>query len=89
MCPAAPRRGVCLIQGMRVRADAGVDRSPRSATPMPNGTEQPPAMREGECPYCERTVLVYDEPPRCPLCDCPLEEFGMRPFSFPVEPELD
>jgi hypothetical protein len=56
---------------------------------MTNEIEQPPAMREGECPYCERTVLVYDDPPRCPLCDCPLEEFGMRPFSFPVETELD
>jgi hypothetical protein len=54
---------------------------------MPNGTGQPPAMREGDCPYCERTVLVYDDPPRCPLCDCPLEEHGMRPFSFPVEPD--
>ena len=60
-----------------------------SAMPMPNETEQPPAMREGDCPYCERTVLVYEEPPRCPLCDCPLEEHGMRPFSFPVEPERD
>lgn len=55
---------------------------------MSNGTHQPPAMREGECPYCERTVLVYEEP-RCPLCDCPLEEFGMRPFSFPAEPDRD
>jgi hypothetical protein len=55
---------------------------------MPNGTEQP-EMRQGECPYCERTVLVCDDPPRCPLCDCPLEEHGMRPFSFPVEQELD
>jgi hypothetical protein len=78
---------VCLIQGMWVRADAGGDRSPRSAKPMPNGTGHPPAMREGDCPYCERTVLVYEEPPRCPLCDCPLEEHGMRPFSFPVEPD--
>jgi hypothetical protein len=29
---------------------------------------------------------VYEDP-RCPLCDCPLEEFGMRPFSFPSEPD--
>jgi hypothetical protein len=61
--------------------------------PMQNEIAQPPAMRQGECPYCERTVLVVDDPPRCPLCDCPLEEHGMRPFSFPieteVEPELD
>jgi hypothetical protein len=56
---------------------------------MPNEIAQPPAMREAECPYCERTVLVCDEPPRCPLCDCPLEEHGMRPFTFPVEPGRD
>lgn len=79
----------CLIQGM-----PGLDRCrrgplPPSAMPMTNGTEQPPEMRQGECPYCERTVLVCDEPPRCPLCDCPLEEQAMRPFSFPVEQELD
>jgi hypothetical protein len=55
---------------------------------MPNDTRHP-AMREGDCPYCERTVLVYEDPPRCPLCDCPLEERGMRPFSFPVEPGRD
>jgi hypothetical protein len=56
---------------------------------MPNGLTQPPAMREGDCPYCERTVLVCEDPPRCPLCDCPLEQGAMRPFSFPVEPERD
>lgn len=89
MRPGWPRDPIiCLIQGTRVRADAGVDRSPRSTNLMPNGTHQPPAMREGECPYCERTVLVYEDP-RCPLCDCPLEEFGMRPFSFPAEPDRD
>ncbi|HEY5904808.1 MAG: hypothetical protein ACAH81_08780 [Actinomycetota bacterium] len=42
-------------------------------------------MREGACPYCERTVLVYEEPPRCPLCACPLDEHGVRPFLFPGE----
>jgi hypothetical protein len=54
---------------------------------MQNGTDQP--MWEGECPFCERTVLVVDDPPRCPLCDCPLDEHGLRPFSFPVEPGRD
>jgi hypothetical protein len=34
---------------------------------MTNETAEPPAMREGACPYCERTVLVYEEPPRCPF----------------------
>jgi hypothetical protein len=40
-------------------------------------------MREGACPYCERTVLVYEEPPRCPLCACPLDEQVMHPYRFP------
>jgi hypothetical protein len=50
---------------------------------MTNETVEPPAMREGDCPYCERTVLVYEEPPRCPLCACPLDEQGMHPYVFP------
>jgi len=41
-------------------------------------------MREGDCPYCERTVLVYEEPPRCPMCACPLDEQGMHPYVFPA-----
>jgi hypothetical protein len=43
------------------------------------------AMRMGECPYCERSVLVYEEPPRCPICACPIDEDTMRPFVFPSE----
>jgi hypothetical protein len=42
-------------------------------------------MRMGDCPYCERAVLVYEEPPRCPLCACPLEPSSMRPFAVPGE----
>lgn len=42
-------------------------------------------MREAECPFCERIVLVVDAPPRCPLCDCPLDEDRMRPYEFPGE----
>jgi hypothetical protein len=64
-------------------ADAGWDRSPRARPSMTNETAEPPAMREGACPYCERTVLVYEEPPRCPLCACPLDERGMHPYVFP------
>jgi len=78
----------CLIQGSR-RAGRWFlgDRSPRSApTPMTNEIAEPPAMREGACPYCERTVLVYEEPPRCPLCACPLDERVMHPYRFPGEP---
>ena len=52
---------------------------------MPNNVDETPAMREGECPFCERTVLVYEDPPRCPLCACPLEEVRTRPYSFPEE----
>ena len=42
-------------------------------------------MREAECPYCERPVLVYEEPPRCPLCACPLHEERMHPYIWPDE----
>ena len=52
---------------------------------MPNDLDGQPAMREAECPFCERAVLVYEEPPRCPLCACPLEEPRMRPFIWPDE----
>jgi hypothetical protein len=52
---------------------------------MTNETAEPPEMREGACPYCERTVLVYEDPPRCPLCACPLDEHGVHPFVFPDE----
>ncbi|HWO69550.1 MAG TPA: hypothetical protein VNP94_02185 [Actinomycetota bacterium] len=44
-------------------------------------------MREAACPFCERRVLVYEEPPRCPLCGCPLDEDRMRPFAFPAGAE--
>lgn len=52
---------------------------------MAEENDQPLPMREGACPFCERTVLVYEEPPRCPLCACPMDEDRMRPFSFPAE----
>lgn len=51
--------------------------------------QTPPPMRQGDCPYCERSVLVYEEPPRCPLCACPLDEDLMRPFDFSAEPATD
>ena len=44
-----------------------------------------PEMREAHCPYCEREVLVYETPPRCPLCACPLEEDRMHPYVWPDE----
>ena len=56
---------------------------PRRTTLMMDETTESPAMREGACPYCERTVLVYEEPPRCPLCACPLDEQAMHPYVFP------
>jgi hypothetical protein len=56
---------------------------PRATRSMTNENAQPSAMREGACPYCERTVLVYEEPPRCPLCACPLDEQAMHPYVFP------
>jgi len=68
------------------RSDDGEDRSPRArGQPMADEMDPPLPMREGACPFCERTVLVYEEPPRCPLCACPMDEDRMHPFSFPVE----
>ena len=55
---------------------------------MNEDTVVPPEMREGECPFCEHRVLVYEEPPRCPLCACPLEEVRMHPYDWPdAEPD--
>jgi hypothetical protein len=51
---------------------------------MSNNTQEP-SMREAECPFCERVVLVYEEPPRCPLCACPLDDERTRPYEFPGE----
>lgn len=52
---------------------------------MANATEGAPPMREGECPYCERTVLCYEDPPRCPICACPLDRDRMEPYVVPPE----
>lgn len=54
---------------------------------MTNEIAEPPSMREGGCPFCEQTVLVYEDPPRCPLCACPLDARTVRPFVFPPESE--
>lgn len=40
-------------------------------------------MRQAECPFCEQRVLVYEEPPRCPLCACPLAVERTRPYAWP------
>jgi predicted amidophosphoribosyltransferase len=52
-------------------------------------TAESAPMRQGDCPFCERRVLVYEEPPRCPLCACPLDEDAMRPFDFTAEPAAE
>jgi hypothetical protein len=52
---------------------------------MPDEIAQPSSMREAECPFCERTVLVCDVPPCCPLCACPLDDTRTRPYTFPEE----
>ena len=61
---------------------------PERRTPPMDTAESAP-MRKGDCPYCERSVLVYEEPPRCPLCACPLDEDLMRPFDFSAEPAAE
>ena len=52
---------------------------------MAPDTDEPSRMREAECPFCERAVLVYEEPPRCPICACPLDEDRMKPYIWPSE----
>jgi hypothetical protein len=49
---------------------------------MPSEIAEPPALRRGDCPFCERTVVVHEEPPRCPLCACPIDDSRMRPFTI-------
>ena len=64
--------------------------APPGAAPksMANELIEPLPMRESDCPFCERTVLVYEDPPRCPLCACPLDPDGVRPYVFPEEGRL-
>ena len=62
---------------------------PPSATFMTNETAEPPELREGACPFCERRILVCEDPPRCPLCACPLDERSIRPYTFPQEPAAE
>jgi hypothetical protein len=52
---------------------------------MAEEMDRPLPMREGACPFCERTVLVFEEPPCCPLCACPMDEDRMQPFTFPAQ----
>lgn len=52
---------------------------------MDQALDRGPEMREAECPFCERAVLVYEEPPRCPLCACPLDEERMHAYVWPDE----
>jgi hypothetical protein len=52
-------------------------------------TAESAPMRQGDCPFCEQHVLAYEEPPRCPLCACPLAEGVMRPFDFSAEPATE
>lgn len=75
------------IKPIRGDADALGDRSPRGSPRMTNDAADLPPMRMGDCPYCERAVLVYEEPPRCPICACPLESSAMRPFDVPGRSE--
>lgn len=83
--PSSGVRVGSAFKQARGAADDGRDRSPLKRHSMADATEETAPMRMGECPFCERSVLVYEEPPRCPLCACPLDEERMRPFSFPVE----
>ena len=52
---------------------------------MLNDEVDAPEMGEAECPFCENAVLVYERPPRCPFCACPLDEERMHPYVWPDE----
>jgi hypothetical protein len=47
---------------------------------MAQATQGPP-LREAHCPFCERRVLVFEDPPRCPLCACPIVGERTDPFT--------
>lgn len=50
---------------------------------------QGPPLREAHCPFCERKVLVYEEPPRCPFCACPIEDGRVDGAPFdPSAPDV-
>ncbi|HEY7516527.1 MAG TPA: hypothetical protein VIC87_18700 [Vicinamibacteria bacterium] len=53
---------------------------------MPNEVSESPFTQRAECPYCEHRVLVYEEPPRCPLCACPFETRRVDPGAWPGTP---
>ena len=53
--------------------------------PSNMGSNMGDEMREAECPFCENLVLVYEVPPSCPLCACPLEPDRMHPYAWPNE----
>jgi len=50
-----------------------------------SSADDTPPLQEATCPYCERRVLVYEDPPRCPLCACPLDVDRMQPYAWPDE----
>jgi hypothetical protein len=77
------------VKASRTCTDGLEDRSPRVGHTMPTESSDAPPMRMGDCPYCERAVLVYEDPPRCPLCACPLDATSMRPFAVPGERPSD
>jgi hypothetical protein len=90
--PSPGALGCCTAHGVKApqpRTDGLKDRSPRVAHIMSNDLSETPPMRMGDCPYCERAVLVYEEPPRYPLCACPLDATSMRPFAVPTERPAD
>lgn len=87
---AAPRPAVRPKEKDRVKGSHVVPDNPgetappdRAAAVMNEQLEGPPEMRRADCPFCEHQVLVYEEPPRCPLCACPLEDDRIEPYAWP------
>lgn len=48
---------------------------------LADGPEGP--TYQAECPFCERDVLVFEDPPRCPLCTCPIAPERLSLFVWP------
>ena len=62
------------------------NRSPRNPVHV-NGApvEGPTPLRNGDRVTAGGVVLVYEDPPRCPLCACPIDRERTRPYPWPDE----
>ena len=83
------RRAVPHHRSVKARergTDNSIETHPeRNGSRMEGRVEDAAPMWSSQCPFCEREVLVYEEPPRCPLCGCPLDEERMHLYVWPQQ----